>query len=211
MSKNISRLSFLFLAIGVIIVVTVLVSIQKSATANVKNSPNPLLAGDPIVLYQYVSSLGETEKKEVYGKLVSRDKSAIWKIHMSAYLAGHPELNEEQQGVILEAISLATPKYFDIPVHALDSETEMDKKVAMLRLRALSVFRKGEAGVIFASLNGSTANPTSSQITGLRKIDSCNCNRGNDWCWNTCQNTGCNGSNGGCGWWLGYPCNGECS
>lgn len=208
MSKKASRVWAVLVALGLMVAVVSLFGLKKSAKAENK-LPDLQSSSSAIAKYQYLSSLDGYGRKDFYATLAPEDKVALWKIHMGAYLAEHPGLKDEQQQVILKALSIINVKHLD----GKASESTADNEVDPLQIQARAVFQKGEAGEIFASLGSKRLVIYGNELGKAYVPSTCGCNRSvkQDLCWNTCANTGCNGSQSGCGWWWSYACNGECT
>jgi hypothetical protein len=101
-----------------------------------------------------ISSRSLAERKELFEKLSSKEKSDLWRFHLALYLAHHSNLNREQRKVILDAMSLATPELFSISPDNPLWEVQVDKPLQLLNQRALAVFSKSEGAEIFNALGG---------------------------------------------------------
>ncbi len=101
-----------------------------------------------------ISSLSLAERKELFEKLSSKEKSDLWRFHLALYLAYHSNLNREQRKVILDGMALATPELFSVSPDNPLWKTQVDKPLQLLNQRALAVFSKSEGAEIFNALGG---------------------------------------------------------
>ena len=74
---------------------------------------------DILQMYYDISAIPLTERKASFRNASSNDKSNLWRTHLVLFLLKHPELNEWQKEIILAAMSLETPEYFEVGPKAL--------------------------------------------------------------------------------------------
>lgn len=156
------------------------------------------------------SSLSLAERKELFEKLNSEEKSDLWRFHLALYLAHHPNLNREQRKVILDGMSLATPEFFSLSPDNPLWKVQVEQPLQLLNQRALAVFSKSEGAEIFNALGGQE-----SFQSGLDPDpdpnEKCKCSHASDWCFPyDCYSTHCRRTSTGCGTFWQYPCTGLC-
>jgi hypothetical protein len=140
-------------------------------------------------------------QKGIFAALSPAAKSNLWRENFSQFLAAHPELSADQVSFVKQSILQASPEFFAKPDHAM-----LEQLVA----RGAQLFEPSELSSLFAQLGS-----TDSGNVGTLGV-ACECNTGNDWCWN--RGSGyfctsyyyCDYSSSGCGAWFVYSCNGLC-
>ena len=65
----------------------------------------------------------------------ARDKSVLWKVHLALQLVKHPELDQRQLRVILDAISRSSPELFTISNYRSAQKTKADHALESLKVR----------------------------------------------------------------------------
>lgn len=175
---------------------------------------------DLLQTYSVLNSLSLVERKIVFRQASPKGKSNLWKLHLALSLIKHPGFTEDQQRVILEAISFASAEVFEPRGKDFASKTKIEVPLHALSSRAVRIFSPDEGAEIFAQLGGSAGSSTEINAflpRGLVKtahalpIPDCDCSHSSDWCtWTVCSGNICNRSRGGCGflWW--YDCDGIC-
>lgn len=154
--------------------------------------------------YNLIATLPMNQRVMVYHSFTSQKKSDIWRLHLIRHLTNHPEFTTEQRKVILDGIAVATPKLFEIPQNGLEWSKKVHKPLERLRKRALELFPREVAAVIFAKLGASDL------VTPLKQ-PTCECSTVSDWCWwgTSCAGGGCWWTSG-CGTFWMYGCTGMC-
>lgn len=155
--KTTTRLSFLLL-IAVLFTVT-LVSTQGASTTST-SLPGPLFieaAGrktEPDILKRYyeLSTLSIKETKASFRNASPNDKSKLWRTHLALFLVKQPELNEQQKKIILAAMSLATPEFFERQASDPDWKTKVREPLRSLEKEVAKAFLLRDAAKIFATL-----------------------------------------------------------
>src|ERR1043165_8666676 len=66
------------------------------------------------LLQQYVtmSPAPMPEKAQVLQRISAVERSYLWRVHLGIYLTQRPNLTPDQQSVILDTLSIATPQLF---------------------------------------------------------------------------------------------------
>jgi hypothetical protein len=160
--------------------------------------------------YEALSVLPIPSRKAVYRALSADAKSGLWRIHLTRFLTEHPELTEEQRGVIVNAIALVTPRLFEIAENDPNWLLETHPQVELLEKRALEVFPRGVAVEIFTHLGTPAPSYTMDDEGGIEVDAACECNTDSWWSCDNCAAGGCKKTIIGCGWlWLN-KCNGRC-
>ena len=152
MSKKASRISYWLLAIGLMAVVAVLVSIQRSATANGHQPLNVSIDDETVRKYKEMATLSLDERKNIFRAASANGKSALWQLHFAEYRKAHPELTLAQIKVLEEAAALANPLTFSLPDNQTIKNAAVGKALQNLKEHALAVFPPDEAKNIFAQL-----------------------------------------------------------
>ncbi len=161
--------------------------------------------------YTAISALSLTDRKALFAKSVSKDKSDLWRVHLALYLAQRPTMKKEQREVILDAISLATPELFSLSPDNPLWKAQVGEPLQLLNKKALVVFSKSEGAEFLNNLGG--------RDTVLSGLDpdpdpskKCNCSHDSDWCiLYDCFGTFCKRISTGCGTFWMHPCTGLCS
>jgi hypothetical protein len=159
--------------------------------------------------YEALSALPISSRKAVYRALSADAKSGLWRIHLTGYLTEHPELTEEQRGVIVDAIALVTPRLFEIAESNPNWLTDMHSPVELLKKRVLEVFPRGVAVGVFTQLGTPAPSHALDDEGGIGQSN-CNCNTDSIWSCDNCTAGGCKKTPFGCGWLMFYECNGRC-
>jgi len=162
--------------------------------------------------YQYISTFSMPERKDVFREAVAKDKSNFWKVHLALSLATQAGLSNEQQKVILEAVTLATPELYLIAQDSSEWGTKVDEPLQSLTKRALKVFSKEVGTEIFSNLGGTKPSSNNGEIVPIKasRLVTCNCSRDSDWCYTHCGGRLCIIPDGGCGTLWAYWCDGVC-
>ncbi len=197
---------------------------EKEATdlfAHTDGSENDILKK-----YYDVSTLPIKETKASFRNASPTDKSDLWRTHLALFLVKSPELSESQKKVILTAMSLATPEFFEMRSSALAWKPKVQDPLRSLEEQVVSAFTLTDGAKIFATLQDDTKSADCG-VTYERPIllrymnyktfsDSgiergpCECSTESDWCpiYGYCNGTNCTPTQSGCGTLWAYPCNG---
>jgi hypothetical protein len=168
------------------------------------------LGGDANVVdmlrkYQDISKFSMADRKAIFVKSTSAEKSNLWKIHLSSYLAKHSELDTKQMNVVLAAIDLATSDFYDTPKESSEWKSKVDVPLKLFSKNAHKVFSTEKGSEIFDNLGGFETENTP-KVNRVASASDCGCSRQSDWCWNDCRGVGCTQKPSGCGTLWGYPC-----
>lgn len=207
-----TRFSFLLL-IAVLFIVTLTSAQNLTSTSNI--------GGRASKMYHALSTLPVREAKAVFRNASSNDKSALWQTHLALFLVKHPELNERQKKIILAAMSLATPEFFERRPSDTAWKTKVRDPLRSLEEQIASAFSRKDAVKIFATLDDDTefancsatyAGPVLLKNINYQRAPSCTCSTKSDWCpiSGYCSSTSCSPTDSGCGTFWSYPCNGDC-
>ena len=107
---------------------------------------------DILKMYYDISALSLTERKASFRKASSNDKSSLWRTHLALFLVKRPELNEWQKEVILAAMSLATPEYFEVGPASPAWRAKVRDPLRTLEEQILAAFSFEDGARIFATL-----------------------------------------------------------
>jgi hypothetical protein len=263
--KNTSCL-ILVLSISILGVIAT-ASAQKSATANrveiVEADPHPLQdyqalsscaglgksnvfttssASEVSALQKYnaMSALAMDQRKAAFRNASIVEKSELWRTHLALFLNKRPQLSELQKDVVLAAMALATPDWFEARSGA--DKRRVDVRLRSLEERIVAAFSKEDRVRIFATLGGEPApcastpdqrntvlpntindnetthlSPFNSWTNepvwqDLQQDETCQCSTESDWCpmFSLCTTGKCTRTNGGCGIFWNYACDGKC-
>jgi hypothetical protein len=193
---------------------------------------------DILKMYYDVSALSLKKRKASFRNASSNDKSDLWRTHLALFLVKRPELNEWQKEIILAAISLVTPEYFEVRPSNPAWRIKVREPLRFLEAQIVNAFSLEDGAKIFATLGDDTELAKSSASVLLRSINykqlsdsgsynpwthstfggqdmelersACQCSTESDWCpiYGYCNGTNCNPTQSGCGTLWSYPCNG---
>ena len=107
---------------------------------------------DILKMYYDISALPVTERKASFRNASSNDKSNLWRTHLALLFVKRPELNEWQKAVVLAAMSLATPEYFEVRPGSPSWRTKVRDPLRSLEEQILAAFSFEEGAKIFATL-----------------------------------------------------------
>lgn len=178
-----------------------LLALVAFTAVRAKTNPSPTITARALATYAAFSADSLGERRAKYDILEARQKSELWRTHLSLYLNQHPELEGAQRDLILAAITLAGENLFASEAQAVRGE------IAQLTVQVRQVFTPGEAKRVFATLGGLTSTSA--------RFEDCSCSTLSDWCssgYKCHMSTGgqCTVTEYGCGtFWL-EACNGWC-
>lgn len=188
--------------------------------------------------YDEVSALPLRERKALFRNASSRSKSDLWRTHLALFLVKRPDLDEWQKEIILAAMALVTPEYFEVRPNSPAWKTKVRDPLRSLEQEILGAFSFEDGAKIFATLGDDsdsakrTVNPWGSvslnSINYRQPSDSgpytynqfagqdmavggpCECSTDDDWCpmFRYCSGTNCSPTQSGCGTLWSIPCNG---
>lgn len=105
--------------------------------------------------YDIVSALAVNRIKAAFRNASRKEKSELWRTHLALFLVNHPELSELQKEVVLEAMALATPVWFE--ARSDGQKSRVDVRLHSLEERIVAAFSKEERVRVFATLGGEAA------------------------------------------------------
>jgi len=111
---------------------------------------------DILKMYYDVSALPLKQRKASFRNASSTDKSDLWRTHLALFLVKRPQLNEWQKEIILTAMSLATPEYFEVQSSNPAWKTRVRAPLRSLEEQILSAFSLRDGAKIFAILGDDT-------------------------------------------------------
>ncbi len=145
-----------------------------------------------------------SERKEFFRNASSQDKSLFWKIHFARSLVLFPDLTKQQKEVILDAIALVNPQIYETSKTSAEWKTKVDEPTKTISNRAVGIFSKEEGVKIFVKLGG--------EVESELRPSECDCSRGSiAACWDEyCVSSSCRRTDGGCGVFWQFDCDGVC-
>jgi hypothetical protein len=111
---------------------------------------------DILKMYYDISALPVPERKASFRNASSNDKSNLWRTHLALFFVKRPELNEWQKAVVLAAMSLATPEYFEVRPGSPSWRTKVREPLSSLEEQILAAFSFEDAAKMFATLGDNT-------------------------------------------------------
>jgi hypothetical protein len=145
------------------------------------------------------------ERRELFNRSSSADKSNYWRTHFAYSLARYPDLNSDQQKIIADAIDLLTPEIYEIGKSHPDRQVKVEIPGSDLSGRARAAFFKDIGPDIFLNLGKDRGGPTT------ELAPKCACAQNSiPSCWDEiCQNWACS-KTWGCGVGWVWECDGRC-
>lgn len=150
-----TRFSFTLL-IAVLFIVTLTSAQNLTSTSNT--------GGRDSKMYYAVSTLPVRDAKALFRNASLNDKSELWRTHLTLFLTKHPELNERQKEIILAAMSLATPEFFEVRSSNPEWKAKVGEPLRSLEEQIASGFSRKDAVKIFATLGDNTESANCSAI-----------------------------------------------
>jgi hypothetical protein len=102
---------------------------QQAGTRNREASPE--------VSYDLVRTLTPSDVKLVYAEMPAYERQELWTAHLLTFLAEHPELDEPQRAVVLQALGLVRTGIFAIdpqsPRYRTAVQAPLDRIIASAR------------------------------------------------------------------------------
>lgn len=145
--KMTTRFSFLLLT-AVLFIVTLTSAQNLTSTSNT--------GGRDSKMYYATSTLPVRDAKALFRNASSNDKSELWRTHLALFLVKRPELNETQKRIILSAMSLATPEFFEVRSSDPAWKAKVRAPLRSLEKQIASAFSRKDAAKIFATLGDDT-------------------------------------------------------
>lgn len=90
------------------------------------------------------------DPRELPGDALASDESLLWKIHLALHLVKHPELNQQQVHIILDAISLS-PQFLTTSKEITVKKIKADEALELLKRRAVRAFPNSAASWQFGN------------------------------------------------------------
>ena len=107
---------------------------------------------DILQKYYDVSALPLKQRKATFRNASSNDQSDLWRTHLALFLIKRPELNQWQKEIILTAMSLATPEYFQVRANNPGWKTKVRAPLRALEDQIMVAFSLKDGAKIFATL-----------------------------------------------------------
>lgn len=145
MFVNLSRLRILYLFVA---------SVVLSLPTQINGTDSDTQTQEAALIQKYVVLCGQNTSDRIQSiqALNSTEKAYVWRLHLGLYLAGNPDFSRDQQGIILELLTLTTPQLFNPPNPNKPNERSVLEQVDLLRRRGLQIFSKDEAAKIFSAV-----------------------------------------------------------
>jgi hypothetical protein len=156
-------------------------------------------------------------RRAIFAELSAAQRSKLWCEHLASYRASKGAgLSQDQEQVLDSAMRLARDHTTFTP--GTPGRAQREKALSDLSEVALTAYGEDEARALLATLG-----PAQVNVMPLAGCPGCECSTASDWCGPgyccpnfDCANVGhgstcgCS-SNGGCGTFWGYDCNGMCA
>lgn len=154
------------------------------------------------------------QRRQVLALLPAEARSAIWQSSFRDYADSHPELTRPQRQLIEDAIRLATPEYFAVPLDGKNRAASVEIPTRALVDRARALFTSQQLDKLFINLNDRLDVAVADPGTGAGGVGQCGCNIA----YNNCTVSGitgkCTGNDcvtmAGCGAMGAARCDGVC-
>jgi hypothetical protein len=180
-----------------------------------------------VATYGQLSLMPMTQRRQLYAVLPAPMREDLWSLHLTYFLADHPELRAADRAVIFEALGLCQSGALETP----ESSSEWTARVSQPILQ-LAAHAKGAPGAdILTSALTRLGGPDMPEVKSRQTLQTddfgsmdCECNTTNSYCcigpecWTSptpnCRRPQrpfrCAASATGCGWVWSDPCNGIC-
>lgn len=170
-----------------------------------------------------IAALPAVYKRAAFSSLTPERKAALWREHLSRFLA-KAQLTQEQTAFVQMAIDFATPQLYRDAANGRTPESEAKHRAHhhAIRQQASTLFSV-QMRRVFAELGYRTTRSTGLLPASLRTVGfasskeaeagQCECEMGDNWCAvEQCREPsgGCSGTTTGCGFLGCGPCNGTC-
>ena len=180
--------------------------------------------------YEEISRFPMRYRRAIYAQLSAGDRSELWQRQFEIALQ-RDDLTEEQRGVILEAVQLATPENLATMKNRESWRyRQMRQQMEQLEERARAAFGAERARELFAGIGPDQVEPPAParRIFGLQEVQpvqdpqpapqpqpappKCACADASDWCPSdqNCVQGGCRRVYNECGTLWTYDCDGLC-
>lgn len=151
MNKKNNLAFFTLFIVGLFSLFTLNTLAQESHSDRIRRTKKANPENRVLQSYIDISSLPKDERKRFFGKLSLEEKANLFKLHLALQFIKRPNLTKEQKDLILEAISMITPDFYD------KEKLEKSRQYGtLLEQKAKVLFSKQEILEIFADLGGGT-------------------------------------------------------
>jgi len=157
--------------------------------------------------YAQFSRLNKDDRKTRFNQISPREKSELWRVHFGLNLARHPEWNDQQRSLVLEAIGIASPTLYQIPKDK-NWNRLVDEPIRLFTNRALIVFSQEKGAALFVELG---ADEPQAHHAKLTIGGNCSCSQESTWCTYSCLSSDCIVLTWSCGTFGLYACDGKCN
>ena len=107
---------------------------------------------DILNIYFDLSALPLKERKASFRNASSKNQSGLWRTHLALFLVKRPDLNEWQKQIILSAMALVTPEFFEVRASNPAWNTKVRVPLRALEEQILAAFSFEDGAKIFAQL-----------------------------------------------------------
>jgi hypothetical protein len=107
---------------------------------------------DVLNMYFDLSALPLKERKASFRGASPKNQSGLWRTQLALVLVARPDLNEWQKQIILSAMSLVTPAFFEVRANDPAWNTKVLVPLRALEEQILAAFSFDDAAKIFARL-----------------------------------------------------------
>jgi hypothetical protein len=140
-----------------LLLIVALLTVMLAGTQQSATSASPIAAslfarrGVP-QKYTPISAMALPDPRLVFKGSRPHEKSVLWKINLALQLVKHPEFDQRQVQIILDAISLSTPEFF-ATANKPANKTKADGALESLTRRAVGAFGNDQAVQLFAKVS----------------------------------------------------------
>lgn len=195
---------------------------MPAAFAQQRDTAEPQQQQHPFAQYDAIRGLSRAEAKAVHDELSAKERQDVWTAHLIAFLAEHPELNDEQRDVVFQALGVLATGIFAVDRSSPRWQTDVEAPLSRAMGRAKLVMPRQLLAAAFYTLGDGSAPSVGSGLRGGLRIGAnavdCECSTQDSWC---PEPLTCQGRRPGafctpvpsynCGPFFTFACDGMCS
>lgn len=102
--------------------------------------PHPENARGAVGVYEELQAHGARARPQVLNRYPASMKAAVWSHHFLTALDRHPEFDQEQRRILMDAAALLTPRFFDLDPSLPEWAEVVDAPMRELHSRAIRAF-----------------------------------------------------------------------
>jgi hypothetical protein len=140
----------------------------------------------PFADHDAIRALPLAEAKAVHGELSANERQEVWTAHLVAFLAEHPELNDEQRDVVYQAMGVLATGIFTIDRANARWQTDVEAPLSRAMARAKLVMPRHLVAAAFYTLSDDNGGRKRSGLHGGLRMTSnvvdCECSTQDSWC-----------------------------